>query len=63
MKQLKTQKKIWGLNGIGTHDLHYTGAMLYHLSSISYPEPSNFLQHMLDKNEGLWKGLVLKVCK
>ena len=52
-----------GLNGIGTHDLHYTGAMLYHLSSISYPEPSNFLQHMLDENEGLWKGLVLKVCK
>ena len=24
--------------------------------SISYPEPSNFLWRMLDKNEGLWTG-------
>ena len=28
---------------------------------ISYPEPSSFLLRMLDENEGLWKGLVLKV--
>ena len=32
-------------------------------SQSSYPEPSNFLQRMLDVNEGLWKGLVLKVRK
>ena len=31
--------------------------------TISYPEPSNFLRRMLDENEGLWKGLVLKVHK
>ena len=30
------------------------------LNSISYPEPSNFLQRMLDENEGLWKGLVFR---
>ena len=30
---------------------------------ISYPEPSSFLLCMLDENEGLWKGLVLKVRK
>ena len=28
---------------------------------ISYPEPSNFLRHMLDENEGLWKGPVLNM--
>ena len=30
---------------------------------ISYTEPSNFLQRMVDENEGLWKGLVLTVRK
>ena len=28
----KAQKKIWGFNGIQTHDLRDTGAMLYRLS-------------------------------
>ena len=28
----KTQKKFWGFNGIQTHNLHDTGAMLYRLS-------------------------------
>ena len=28
----KAQKKFWGSNGIPTHDLHDTGAMLYQLS-------------------------------
>ena len=31
--------------------------------SILYPELSSFLLCMLDENEGLWKGLVLKVRK
>ena len=31
--------------------------------AISYPEPSSFLQRMLDEKEGLWKGPVLKVHK
>ena len=31
--------------------------------AISYPEPSNFLRRMLDENEGLWKGPLLKVRK
>ena len=31
--------------------------------AISYPEPPNFLRRMLDENEGLWKGPVLKVRK
>ena len=30
-------------------------------TTISYPEPSSFLLRMLDENEGLWKGPVLKV--
>ena len=30
---------------------------------LSYPVPSNFLRRMLDENEGLWKGPVLKVRK
>ena len=28
----KVQKKFWGSNGIWTHDLRDTGAMLYQLS-------------------------------
>ena len=28
----KAQKKFWGFNGIWTHDLRDTGAMLYRLS-------------------------------
>ena len=28
----KAQKKFWGSNGIQTHDLRDTGAMLYQLS-------------------------------
>ena len=28
----KAQKKFWGFNGIRTHDLRDTGAMLYQLS-------------------------------
>ena len=32
----------------------------YSHSTNLYPEPSNFLQCMFDKNKGLWKGLVLK---
>ena len=32
-------------------------------AAISYPEPTNFLRRMLGENEGLWKGLVLKVRK
>ena len=28
----KAQNKFWGSNGIWTHDLHDTGAMLYQLS-------------------------------
>ena len=35
----------------------------YRLFPISCPELSNFLWHMLDENEGLWKGLVLIVRK
>ena len=27
---------------------------------ISYPEPSNFFQRILDENEGLWKGPILR---
>ena len=35
--------------------------LVFGVGPISYPEPSNFLLHMLDENEGLWKGPVLKV--
>ena len=34
----KAQKKFWGSNGIRTHDLHDTGAMLYWLSYEALPE-------------------------
>ena len=37
--------------------------LVFGVGPISYPEPSNFLQRMLDENEGLWKGPVLKVRK
>ena len=34
----KAQKKFWGSNGIRTHDLRDTGAMLYQLSYEASPE-------------------------
>ena len=34
-----------------------------YIRPISYPEPANFLQRMLNENEGLWKGPVLIVRK
>ena len=34
----KAQKKFWGSNGIRTHDLRDTGAMLYRLSYEASPE-------------------------
>ena len=34
----KVQKTFWGSNGIRTHDLHNTGAMLYQLSYEASPE-------------------------
>ena len=34
----KAQKKLCGFNGIQTHDLHDTGAMLYRLSYEASPE-------------------------
>ena len=34
----KAQKKFWGSNGIQTHDLRDTGAMLYWLSYEASPE-------------------------
>ena len=29
-------------------------------AAIAYPEPSSFLLRMLDENEGLWKGPILR---
>ena len=43
--------------------VHFRHAHARVANTISYPEPSNFLLRMLDVNEGLWKGLVLKVRK
>ena len=34
----KAQKKFWGSNGIRTHDLRDTGAMIYRLSYEASPE-------------------------
>ena len=31
-----------------------------YLGTISYPDPSSFLLRMLDENEGLWKGPILR---
>ena len=33
------------------------------ITTISHPEPSNFVRRMLHENEGLWKGTVLIVRK
>ena len=35
--QIKPRKIIWGFNGVQTHDLRDTGAMLYELSYIMKP--------------------------
>ena len=41
------------------HALLYRQPFVYN-NPISYPEPSNFFQRILDENEGLWKGPTLR---
>ena len=59
----KTRAPALDLGRVMSGLSHARNLRLLCRAPISYPEPSNFLQRLLDENEGLWKGLVLKVRK